>query len=63
MTDFNAWSHENLVKFAQDATAELQFLRDALAYVTADTAPDADVTVQTPTGPVAMKVTTLPFVP
>ncbi|MCY2924244.1 MAG: hypothetical protein NT031_02195 [Planctomycetota bacterium] len=35
----------------------------ALAYVTADTAPDADVTVQTPTGPVAMKVTTLPFVP
>ena len=30
MTDFNAWSHENLVKFAQDATVELQFLRDEL---------------------------------
>ena len=30
MTDFNIWSHENLVKFAQDATAELQFLRDEL---------------------------------
>ncbi len=34
----------------------------ALAYVTTDTAPDADVTVQTPTGPVAMKVSPLPFV-
>jgi len=30
MTDFNTWSHKNLVKFAQDATAELQFLRDEL---------------------------------
>ena len=30
MTDFNTWSHENLVKFAQDATVELQFLRDEL---------------------------------
>ena len=30
MTDFNAWSHENLVKFAQVATTELQYLRDEL---------------------------------
>lgn len=30
MTDFSTWSRESLEKFAQVATAELQFLRDEL---------------------------------
>lgn len=30
MTDFSTWSHANLVKFAQDSTQELLFLRNDL---------------------------------
>jgi len=30
MTDFSTWSHANLVKFANDSTQELLFLRNDL---------------------------------
>jgi hypothetical protein len=30
MTDFSTWSHVNLVKFANDSTQELLFLRNDL---------------------------------
>jgi hypothetical protein len=30
MTDFSTWSRENLERFAQEASDELQFLRDEL---------------------------------
>lgn len=30
MTDFSTWSRENLERFAEEASIELQFLRDEL---------------------------------
>lgn len=30
MTDFSTWSRDNLERFAQEASDELQFLRDEL---------------------------------
>jgi hypothetical protein len=30
MTDFRDWSHENLVRFAEQSLIELQFLREEL---------------------------------
>ena len=33
MTDFRAWSHENLVRFAEQSLIELQLLREELKAV------------------------------